>query len=47
MSYDERIEQGLELPKRDIEMVAGLERVDGWHEVVQWVEAWDLATAKA
>jgi hypothetical protein len=30
MSYDERIEQGLELPKRDIEMVAGLE--SGWVE---------------
>jgi hypothetical protein len=47
LSYDERTEQGLELPKRNIEMVAGLKRVDGWNEVVKWVEAWDQGAVKS
>jgi len=43
MSHDERIKSGLQLQKEEIEMVDGLERTEGWDDVIKWVKAWDRA----
>jgi hypothetical protein len=45
MSYDERVSEGVQLPKEEIELVDGLERAETWVDVVKWVEAWDEKTA--
>jgi hypothetical protein len=43
MSHAERIRQGFQLPREEIEMVEGLERTEGWDDVIRWVKAWDRA----
>jgi hypothetical protein len=43
MSYAERINEGLDLPMKEIELVDGLERVENWDKVIKWVKAWDRA----
>jgi len=43
MSHAERIKAGVQLPREEIEMVDGLERTEGWDDVIKWVKAWDRA----
>jgi hypothetical protein len=43
MSHAERIRQGVQLPREEIVMVEGLERTEGWDDVIRWVQAWDRA----
>jgi hypothetical protein len=45
MSYAERIQHGHQLPKQEIELGNGLERAEGWDDVIRWVKAWDRAAA--
>jgi hypothetical protein len=43
MSHAERIKAGVQLPREEVEMVDGLERTEGWDDVIKWVKAWDRA----
>lgn len=42
MHFEERKQAGLAIPAPELELLAGVQRVDNWEAVVRWIEKWDV-----